>query len=369
MPATCAKFSLIFCGCLVGAASWAADAAAPGRPASESSRDAAADADFWRSAERIATPDAYRAYLEAYPLGRFAALARAALAKVSAPPPGAATPTPAPPSPSAAVAALNSFSEPAPHSDALTFKLGDRFTGPGVVTVGWLGAKKQVVLPAGEWVAMAARDHDGSVNKFTTVVFAKFDGGVLATQLLVTLTRVPPANRGVNWPEIGNCEQSDPLAHYQWHADAGGYQRECLKVKAFGGPVLPGPTEDEFRANLERLGARRSGVMVISNLYFADGSNGFMRIARIDYPALHFRDASLRQRDWQPEAMPQSSARDAYVKALTRWMDVYRKYAGEGFRRELAQADLLPGAPAPGSSALMGVGEFEPARLAALASK
>lgn len=361
---------LLVGGCLVNGAAYAADAVAAPRAALAPGSDPAGDADFWRSAERIGTADAYRAYLEAYPNGRFGPLARAALAKAAAGPnTGTSAPIPAKATAPNAGATLKPFSEPAPHSDAITFKLGDRFTGPGIVTVGWLGAKKQVVLPAGEWTTMAARDHDGSLNKFTTVVFGKFTGDQLTTQLLVTLTRVPSANRAVNWPDVAGCEQPDPLAHYQWHADANGYQRECLKVKAFGGPVLPGLTEDEFRASLERIGGRRAGAMVISNLYFADQSNGFMRIARVDFPALQFGEQGQRQRDWQPEATTASTARDAYIKALTRWMDVYRKYAADGFRRELSQADLLPGASAPGLSAVMGVGEFEPAKPAALASK
>jgi hypothetical protein len=351
------------------------------RPSPTAANDAVAsgDAEYWRSAERIDTVDAFRAYLEVYPNGRYAALARAAIAKAGVSPgdpagvtrPIGAKSQPQVPQGGAveAGASLKYFSEPAPHSDAITFKLGDRFTGPGVVTVGWLGAKKQVVLPAGEWIAMAARDHDGTHNKFTTVVFGRLSGEQLITQLLVTLTRVGTPNRSTHWPEINSCGQSDPLAHYQWQNDATSYQRECLKLKAFGGPVLPGPTEDEFRSSLERLGARRSGVMVISNLFFADGTNGFMRIARVDFPAAALGEQGLRQRDWQPEATAQSTARIAYLKALASWMDVYRKFAGEGFRRELSQADLVPGAAAPASSAVMGVGNFEPRKLTEIAAR
>ncbi|MEQ1804633.1 MAG: hypothetical protein ABL900_04575, partial [Burkholderiaceae bacterium] len=39
----------------------------------------AIEIEFWRSAERVATPEAYRAYLAAFPNGAFANLARAGL--------------------------------------------------------------------------------------------------------------------------------------------------------------------------------------------------------------------------------------------------------------------------------------------------
>ena len=51
----------------------------------------AVEADYWRSTEKLGTPDAYRAYLAAFPQGFYARLAHVALAKA-----GAATPPPAP---------------------------------------------------------------------------------------------------------------------------------------------------------------------------------------------------------------------------------------------------------------------------------
>lgn len=55
--------------------------AAPAAPAA-SPDDLASDIEAWRGAQRLDTDEAYRAYLQQYPQGRFAGLAKAALSKL-----------------------------------------------------------------------------------------------------------------------------------------------------------------------------------------------------------------------------------------------------------------------------------------------
>ena len=98
--------------------------------------------EMWRSAARIDTPAAYQAYLAAYPGGSFAPMARAALAKAA--PAGGAPATGAPPM-GALAPLVGSVS-----SGSTELATGAKLVGPGVVTVGSVGAKRQLLIPAGE---------------------------------------------------------------------------------------------------------------------------------------------------------------------------------------------------------------------------
>jgi len=55
-------------------------------------------------------------------------------------------------------AALRHFSEAPVGTGAIGFNIGDRFVGPGALSFGRFGARRQIVLPEGEWVALAATD-------------------------------------------------------------------------------------------------------------------------------------------------------------------------------------------------------------------
>ena len=89
-----------------------------------------AEQEFWKSADRVRTPEAYRAYLEAFPNGLYAPLAKIGIQPAAGR--GAATGNDL----TASSVELKRFREPA-SSGAVEFRVADQFIGPGQLTVGW----------------------------------------------------------------------------------------------------------------------------------------------------------------------------------------------------------------------------------------
>jgi len=255
---------------------------------------------------------------------------------------------------------LNYFSEAPPNSGAATFNLGDRFTGPGFVTVGWLGSKKQVVLPAGEWVVLAAVDHNSTGTrpvKLATFVFGKFSGDRLAASLTVTVNRnASPVNR---WSDIEACAQPDAGQLHQEATSMSAMQTECVRMHGAAAALAGAtPLGDELRSSLKRIGARAGGTAIVTQMYVADRRDGYMRIQRTDWPAVALGNTEAA--DWQPDAVARSDVRSAYVKELVRWVQGYRPVAIQGFHRALDGDELAAGNAVRGLTGVAGIGEFEP---------
>lgn len=255
---------------------------------------------------------------------------------------------------------LSYFSEAPSNSGAATFNLGDRFTGPGFVTVGWLGSKKQVVLPAGEWVALAAVDHASGGSrpaKLATFVFGKFSGDRLAASLTVTVNRyASPVNR---WNDIEACAQPDAEQLHQEATPMSAMQTECVRMHVVAVASAGSSTlGDELRASLKRIGARAGGTAIVTQMYVAEKRDGYMRIQRTDWPAAALGNTEAA--DWKPDAVARSDVRAAYVKQLVRWVQGYRPVAIQGFHRALEGEDLAANAALRGPTGVAAIGEFEP---------
>jgi hypothetical protein len=247
----------------------------------------------------------------------------------------AAEPVPTSPAPAATAASasnapLQPFSEAATKTGALYFKLGDRFTGPGVVTIGWLGSKKQVVLPPGDWIVLAAADHDstGSVSaQLVTVVFGQFDGRRLATALRVTANR-RGASAVHRWNDVEACRAS-ALGHrlHRWASAPGDALEACVEVLKPGAMKIDeqGTVAADWAAHLARMGAVAGGPTLTSRLYFTDSSDGYLRIIRTD---------------WRADVV---EARDP--GRLVEWLDVYRTVAAKGFQKTVQLDDPTPQSP------------------------
>lgn len=382
-------------------------------PATPATRTEAFEAElaFWDAIKTSRAKADYDAYLQQYPKGHFAPLARARIAQLAgevvaaappttgpaprpamsqaveppqvdvakpaskdgskpltpARPPEVAAISPAPPAASKPASTSKSFSEAAPNSSAIGFKLGDRFYGPGVLTVGWVGGKKQVVIPAGEWIALSAVDRDSGHAppvKLITLVFGKFADDRLSAMITVTASRAGSNN--ISWADIDDCERPDPARLYEWKP-APSWQRQCVAT-VFQATPLPGdggPVGRELRRSLQRLGASASGPAIVTTLLFAEKANGFMRIDRADWPAIALGNEVGTAPMWKTESLNPSTPRGAYVKALSTWVNGYRRAAEAGFRRDHAGADLVAGAAATPDPALTKVGEFDPAKVVA----
>lgn len=307
----------------------------------------AAEVEFWRSTERLGTPDAYAAYLAAYPSGHFAALARLSLGRAAAPAaPAAAPAAPASGIPVPTALPLRHFSEPST-SGAITFQVGDRFQGPGAITVGWLGARKQLVLPAGEWVVLAAIDHASAIGnaEFTTVRFGKFTGAQLQSMLIFSFTR--RATSIGRWTDIERCQAGDPAALLHHASPTAALRSECMRLWNQGVIQFAGqPAGDEALASLQRLGASYAGPALVTVWYFADRPNGYLRVTRADWLHQVYGANSGDAASWSRTALPASPERQRHALALMRWAEGYRELAATGFRRKLDELDLKPGLPA-----------------------
>ncbi|WP_284615317.1 hypothetical protein [Aquabacterium humicola] len=247
-------------------------------------------------------------------------------------------------SPATEATGLRPFSE-ASGSGVIAYNLGDRFHGPGVLTVGWMGSKKQVVLPAGEWIALAAVDERAPQGlELTTLVFGRFDGTRLRTLLSTTSNRRAAA--GARWSDHDACAQPDPQLLQHAATPASAMRGECLRVQAVSAHALAGDTAAEQAARtLNRLGATApAGPALTSTLHFAEPRHGFLRVQRID---------------WLPGA-PTA----AQTQALAAWIERYRIAASAGFRRDLDAEDLSPDdAPRPGKGPLEKLADVDLAAL------
>lgn len=344
----------------------------PGHAQSESPRPAApaqpgaVELEFWRSAERLGTPDGYRAYLAAFPEGFFAALARAALAQgaaARAAPPAGGVQAPSP--------ALRHFKAPVARSGAVTFNLGDRFTGPGVITVGWVGAKRQMVLPPGEWVVLAVVDVKEDVTPVPyrfptrvvadigTLVLGRFSGTRLAVAM-VYRTSVRPIQVD-DWTDIAGCQPGAVESLFHENTRPSGLRSACAAVKPVVAPLdaKTAPME-EARASLARLGAQAQGDALATIVVVSEPRRGYLAGTRLDWPGVALGAESDVAAAWSRAASSRDSRRASTVAGLVEWLGTYRKLVDDAYGFKIDQEDLKPGAGASPNGDAMGLRDFQP---------
>lgn len=354
------------CCSLIGLASSACLAAPPVNEPMVAARDSASatEVEFWRSTEKIGTADAYRAYLQAYSSGVFAPLAHAALTKLQRPSSAAPMALARPAAPEGGAGeGLKEFSGPA-QSDAVSYKLGDRFAGPTTIAIGSVGARKQLVLPTGEWVALSAFDgENGRLDpvSVTTLTFGKFAGQRLSAMLQMTVNRRALPDRPIDWTGIEECQQADAARLHEWKVPASAWMRECVAVR-FSAAILT--SSGETNVSLSRLGARVQGGGIVTDMHFADAVNGYLHVRRIDWPAATSGEQGSDPNDWTPGAVAAVASRSAYVKGLVAWADAYRGVAAEGFRGRISRVEPVRGIPVSMPSAVPALGEIGASKVA-----
>ena len=213
--------------------------------------------------------------------------------------------------------------------------LGDRYTGPGILTMGRVGAKKQVVLPPGRWVLLSLLDHAGAgdASGLTSLSFGRFTGRQLDSLLRVTLNKNVTAV--TDWSAMDPCarEAASPLRRVvslpsavrgecqlvQWQPDAG---------------LEAGADSAMLRNSLAQLGATvPAGPVLSATLMYSERRYGVLRAQRLDWPAAG------------------SPAGGADAQAWLAWFDRYRAAVEEGFRYHHGIEDLEPSiGPRPAST-------------------
>lgn len=298
---------------------------------------------FWQSTERIGTPEAYRAYLNRYPGGVFAPLAEAALSKgkvadrASSDGPSTSARTTSP----TRTNTLNAFSETA-NSGAVTFQLGDEFVGPKAVTVGWLGARKQLVVPTGRWIVLAAEDDkaypSGTTGVvITTVVFGRFEAHrLVALARYVFNAKVVPYY--VGWGQLEGCGAGNRYTYRSFVPSVSGVRTECARMGFDAGPLRDASAVTaRVTASLTALGAAVHGPALVSSLSFSEKHHGLLRVVRYDWPGAVLGDAGQTGLTWRPDGL--DTSKEAFVNRLwTWWFDSYRGWATDGYLKDIDES-------------------------------
>lgn len=309
--------------------------------------------ELWRSAARLDTRAAYEAYLRAFPTGAFADMARAGLARTAASPagPGAAPPaapaTPAAPAAPAAAPAAGPVSALAPfagpvNSGSTDLALGDRLVGPGVIMVGNVGNRRQLVVPAGEWVLLAAEDHatkDRVPVSMATLAFGQFQGSQLRSLLVATFNRRSVATQSGSpgnalaggqlptWRQAQRCEAAAP-AHGLPETTTSRWLRRCVLMRSAGDwlAAFPeaAPLAEPVAASLAALKGKLPPAFAhLSEVHMSDVRYGYAGLTRLDTAEV-------------------GSAADRAA-----WLRGYAALAERGYTRDFSSNDLVPGATNP----------------------
>ncbi len=295
--------------------------------------------EFWTSTQQIGTPAAYQAYLGRFPNGYFAPLASAALLK------GAATAlTPAnqqsPPDTSFFDAAK--IAGPT-GSSAITQQTGDVFYGPGPITVGWLGAKKQILVPAGPWVLLGATDtlsgHTSPIP-LTSLVLAKLDATAFQSFLLVRFNS-KTGNPRSNWSDAKACEESRPSAPFAW-VENGSSVTQCvtsyLLSKANASKMFSAPA---WKAPLQALtlggGTIPNDPYLVTDLFYTGDLSHYMKISRIDFGVV--ADGATTASNTKPL----TTMMDVSIAGRRKWAEVYSALAAQGYLKKLSDNELEAG--------------------------
>lgn len=325
--------------------------------------------EFWRSVERMGTADAYQAYLEAYPNGRFAPLARVASrraapvpsASPAAPPAAASAMMPVPSVPRLAVTSdatsssgnqLPVLNQQIQHSGGATFAVGERIRGPGVITMGRLGARKQVPIPEGEWTLIAAVDHDtesqlmlgrpgvSGFTKVSSLALAEVQGATARSMLLVTLNRLAPPAYNFRWPDQDQCEQA---AAQSWlhKKEKGFFADQCMVIRPVGPKgaesVMPAALWKEMSSNLGKLGGSLTNFNLETSIFTISSQAAYMRVTRLDCHQISPGAAGCA--DFSPLLGNWFKPPEGFA-ARSEWALRYMPLAYDGFRRNLTLPEL-----------------------------
>lgn len=249
---------------------------------------------------------------------------------------------------------LNAFSAAA-NSGATDLSIGDKLYGPGAITVGWLGVKKQLLIPNGEWVVVAATDHNSSQaipSQLTSMALGQFDGDAVKSLIIATFNR-RPGSQNSNWNDAARCEVENQRKLYLEKDGPLAYRR-CVfvrpvsnaQVRKTGHALLWRDTQ----SNLDSLNGKLGEFNLESAQYIVDSRGSYLRVVRFDCTqstsdgkgCVGIDDSSVRDMQLPAE-----------VEARIAWAKIYFRLAAPGFNKELNADNLTPGVEAKYKSVLL----------------
>lgn len=212
----------------------------------------------------------------------------------------------------------------APTNGAITMLPGEVYHGPGPITVGYLGAKKQLVIPNGPWLLVSVADrtsgHQPPVG-LVSMVFAQFREGQVASLMHYLFNGRSTAR--VWWPEVKACNDGAAPAGGQKVAGVADAERACgWTVRNSRAPQVNDAGWSRALEALERLGSPvPEGAQQLTRAWIVDGQSNFLSIRRTDYG-------------------PGADAAAQAVRA--NWLQAYLPFMSEGMDKRLGATELEP---------------------------
>jgi hypothetical protein len=262
--------------------------------------------EVWKAAMSINTRTAYEEYMAKFPGGYFIAMANAALQGL----PGSQQNSPPSSVAQQVGAKLDALRDLDRESSAVDFRPGDRFYGPGIIRSGWFGAKKQIALPAGEWIVLTVVDHfvDSIARvQMTSVALGRFQSDRLDSLIAFTANSRPfprnvatPGLPPISIPSIESCNSNGESAISERSSTP--RQDHCLSVQRVMSPrlsdLLPPSLGVRIDALIDKSGATAKGPVTRSVIEVqspADFYAHYVRLAFEDTKDLPTQVASFKR--------------------------------------------------------------------------
>jgi hypothetical protein len=287
---------------------------------------------IWTQAETAHTVAGYQQYLDMYPNGRYADRVKALMHRLLNPPSksaaNAAPATPAQPAPLStglreSPAKLLSG---APRSGAVDQMPGETYIGPGPLTVGHWGARKQLVLPTGAWVLLASVDrtsgHQNSPVPLVSLVFGQYRSGQLVS-FMSYLFNGRTQNGARTWGDFDDCHNKPPAQALRVQESSGSAKLCAWTQTLMQTARVEDAGWEAAVASTAQLGAPLPAAPLLFTRATVLDSNG------------HY--LTIRRADFAP-----SGDASAALQARHSWLKSYVPLMLEGFDKRIAAKELEP---------------------------
>lgn len=218
-----------------------------------------------------------------------------------------------------------------PTVGAITMLPGETYQGPGPITVGYLGAKKQLVLPTGAWVLLSVADRQSghaTPVPLVSMVFGQFREGQLVSLMAYLFNGRTAPVRG--WTEVDECHAEKVPAGSARAVVAQRSAKACgfsLRHKAL--PKVADAAWEQAPRVAAQLGAAWPTTPVLWTRGWAtDASGNYLGFRRADFDGAATTAAA--------------ATAPALQEARAAWLRDYLPWMLEGLAKGIGASELEP---------------------------